>query len=1263
MRKNYSPKLFLPYLVMILFFINNFFTYSQVAISYPTAAQNISANYGNGILTVRIDVIQNLTSGCNVTIDFPTGVNYVPGSLSIDNSSSGVSIFDNGGTLSSPQFTISPNNLNIGNFIVFSISRTANCSARINSIIGTIFKDDITVVTSAGTVQDLSDSINSYIVGYPAFSLGQPISQTNAILGQTYSRNFTITNGGNGCIENVYLNIDYPAGGISQTSLTCNGVAIFPTSTIGTTKYYTITGVTLNANQEFCNGNVLNFTEVYKVIKCNGVTNYNTGWGPDANPSSRCDTDTGIGSVTMATGLPNLSATNNTLVGFTNKCNPFTIRTTFANNGSGNLAAATMYNIVLKKCDVYNYYGYPSSLMVFSTARIGGNIIPQNYGSANNGGLDGPGKFYEVNTANFFTTDPDGIGVGLDDVDKDGFFDDLPSGATATLDIAVAYNCSLLPCNTNRLMYILSATTKYNTMCDPTQVESNLVTPSGNQVTDFVNSHIVTGSVPANITPLVPFRIRLSESSYFNTDSFRTANSKFVYEITLPLGVTVSGSGNPTKTYGAGAAIATTITQVGNVVRFSENASLGTYYGYLDLIYDCAVGGNINLLNFSYKYIEVNDSVANCLCNSDIACGVLSTNTNCPVACSSVTTQLPIVERADNSLGWTNNTLSTRVARAAITSFDLSKALYLDTIEIKSNGTQNSATNNLGLHFELPRTPSSVNKLTPLNISITIKRAGTTIASGTITIFDLSTSTSALEKIDWNLNSILPVGGLLSGDTFETISRYQVTSNELIQHDTQSGGLFYFFNTNGGGTKVFCNSFVAEMYLVGTYYINGNNPQNVDGCAPTALGGGTNYLARRFDSSGVMFRNEFRPGFLVTSIKATLPVDYNFVSATYIDAFTGLTLPMTPDSIVGQVYTFNNPGTWPSFPVSVTNSYGAYVPFTLQATCSTNTVDYREDKFEINYKDFYYAYGNISVNTYNASTTRPQGITYRNPPKIKLTNQTGIIQVTKPTESFTVRLSSIGTSGAPYDWIAIPNTPGINITQVVELLGNTAISPILYPGGKLYYVNIAAIPSGSFLDFKIYFSISTCSVSSFDIQAGWNCSEFPTDPNLYTCGKENLTLQFTQVTAEIQVAETIVPPITGNLCAPKSYAFEVNNAQSSNVTNSTFKLKMPVGLIPIGGTFEAEYPRGSGAWEVIPTPTIVGNEYTYDLFSHSDYPIQGIPGTLNSQNLDDRFIKIRFNTTTDCTFVSGSKFLFSTAANRSCGSLAIGSNIDSLSGN
>ena len=1276
MRKNYSPKLFLPCLVVILFFINNFFSYSQVAISYPTPAQNVSANYGNGILTVRIDVTQNITSGCAVTIDFPTGVTYVPSSLNIENATSGITIIESGGSTSSPQFTISPNNLSIGNFIVFTISRTANCSARINSIIGTIFKDDVTVVTSAGTVQDLSDSINSYIVGYPAFSLGQPASQLNAILGQTYSRNFTITNGGNGCIDNVYLNIDYPSGGISQTSLTCNGIAIFPTTTIGTIKYYTITGATLNANQEFCNGNVLNFTEVYKVLKCNGITNYNTGWGPNANPSSRCDTDTGVGTVSMASGIANLSGMEVTNLNYVNSCTPWDVRMRMTNTASGNILAGAMYNVKptmgfdFYSSTVYSFEisGTGSSYPVNATNfRIGNTSVPRT--TINGGGT------FQTDTS-LFLSDPDGPGIGLEDLDGDGQFDDLASGNYVDIIFQYEFNCpTILPTcaigSTDGFGYHGPVgSLYYNEMC------GTFITPAGIRSSTFANYFGQSQCTPNFINPPqiiggTPFTINLN--TFFGSISFpNNPDARYIWTVTLPAGVSVSGSGNAT-------------TDGSNPFPFSQSGQVLTFnYGdasyrdlYIDLVYSCGISQD---LVFNATLTRFSDTAANCKCFGNFLCQDFTIKATCPGPCATgPSPDKPIVRRADESLGYTDYLMGTRVNAATLTDAQLQRAMYLQTIQFTGRAVQNNNANNLHVELELDKTTSGANKLIPVSAIATLKRGGVVISTTNFNATDFVTTASTLTKtnMDLDLTSCFPVG-VLANDDITVLAKYQIATNDLAYAPTLATGIVWrYYNLNGSGNKEFCYDWKPQFYFLGTYPTHDNfyyygfsagcNKSVPQILERNAYSGGTN-----------LFPNEFIPGRNFMKFTLTIPTGFEFDKLTLGNGARGFGIPtqiLTPTSQTATTVTFDNDGTW--FPTAVMPEiYYSEVwvqPFFKPSCAVVNPVIIPNGGEYIKVKSFNHYYSNnVPIGTIPTNNSLEENYTYYHGPSVvypvssqvslSLSNQSGIIQTTKPTESFVIRLSSTGANAAPYNWIAIPSISGITITQVVDLATNIAVPFIAYAGGNIYNLSTTGLAPGLSSNYRIDFNYSSCTTNSFQVIGGWNCNEFPTDPNLYTCSKGTLTLQFTLTIAEVQVAELIVPPVTGNLCAPKNYSFEVNNAQSSNVTNSTFKLKMPLGLIPIGGTFEAEYPRGSGNWEVIPTPTIVGNEYTYNLFNHSNYPIQGIPGTLNSQNLNDRFINIRFNTTTDCTFVSGSKFLFSTAANRSCGSSAIGSNVDSLSG-
>ena len=110
------------------------------------------------------------------------------------------------------------------------------------------------------------------------------------------------------------------------------------------------------------------------------------------------------------------------------------------------------------------------------------------------------------------------------------------------------------------------------------------------------------------------------------------------------------------------------------------------------------------------------------------------------------------------------------------------------------------------------------------------------------------------------ITSLLPVGGLLSGDSIVTLSKYLVsTNNGLPLNDVQSGNRWAFYNLNNSGGREESNFVVPEMYIVGTFMENRTDPFGAKGCDAFVLGGNTYYLARRFNTSGILFQHEYRP--------------------------------------------------------------------------------------------------------------------------------------------------------------------------------------------------------------------------------------------------------------------------------------------------------------------------------------------------------------------------------------------------------------------
>jgi uncharacterized protein YjdB len=596
----------------------------------------------------------------------------------------------------------------------------------------------------------------------------------------------------------------------------------------------------------------------------------------------------------------------------------------------------------------------------------------------------------------------------------------------------------------------------------------------------------------------------------------------------------------------------------------------------------------------------------------------------------------------------------TRQIAANISSYDLSKALYLDEIEISGNGVQNGTANDLFVEMVLPKA-GSVNKLTPLDVYIEIERAGSVVSSATLTSFIQTNSTATKQVITWDLTAGLPVGGLIDADIIRTKSRYQVAINDgLPQQDIQSGELWTFFNTDGAGNRLACNSNVPEMYLVGTRFDDASNAYTSSGCTAGSPGNVSNYYARRFNATGVNFLSEYRPGGYITEYQITIPEGYSYLSCRYSHANGGGDEPMIPDAIVGNTYTFINPGTWEPYRTTVVNAYGARIIPILQPNCGAAS---STDRYIMTtkIKDFYYHYADPTVTTYDRVSTKSVHINYTNSPSANISDITGLVQASAPVESWRVRLNNPSLTTAPYTWIAIPDVAGVNIVQLIDEATMMAVPSIPYTGGKMYHLDAAGITSGQSKFYTIQFSYSTCVRTDVEVLSGWDCGSFVLDPNDDECGTMSMvTLGFQPQQAEVAIIPVSQPTVPVALCQATPFQFNINSAQAGNVVNSNFAIYTVPGLTPTAGSFMMEYPAGAGNWEAI-AQVSSGTTYTYDLTTHSAYPISGIPGTnTDGGNPLLRQIGVRFTVDTDCDFAAGSNFQISAGGDRACGLPAIG---------
>ncbi|MEQ1554856.1 MAG: hypothetical protein ABL929_11785, partial [Ferruginibacter sp.] len=291
--------------IFLMFFLIVFTSYyCNAQITYPTPAQAVTRGFGeNSLLTVRI-VFPSACANPVVTINLgttnaPGFIEYMPGSIIKIGGTVALNIAQsNISNLASPVFTVS-GSPTAGQDIIFTIKRRANCGTAAST------KDAI-VVSGSCSFSETDPSINTYNLLAPALTITPPAIINNVNVGSSYSRNITITNGGNGCMDTLGFTIKYNNGSLRLDSLKLGTkkLTVFEPPTVDTA-YFELVDDDLTADSALCNGEPIVLTEYFTVLKCGAVTTYKTNWfefGPNV-----CQTVVATANVTMSSNLPNIN--------------------------------------------------------------------------------------------------------------------------------------------------------------------------------------------------------------------------------------------------------------------------------------------------------------------------------------------------------------------------------------------------------------------------------------------------------------------------------------------------------------------------------------------------------------------------------------------------------------------------------------------------------------------------------------------------------------------------------------------------------------------------------------------------------------------------------------------------------------------------------------------------------------------------------------------------------------------------------------------
>ncbi len=518
---------------------NNFSVAFKDAASSP---RNLIVCGNETNVTVRItntSLDASTLSNISTRLQLFRGVQLV--SFNAGQSSAGITLTDN--NKFSPSFSIS--SLSAGNPVYISYTIRANCDYT-----DTLSKNNLLDVSDTwnfnftkGTQNNLTEKATStqyrdqlripYLTMFVSNNAG-----ANSHVGGLYQRTVKINNSSIGAWLKSLLYTNTQGSGVSVLAVKVNGT---PVNFIKTPKgggtldsliSYEIKGNlflnntgTLNNDTLFDANETVTITEDLLLLSCSASrsSNHTASWGCDG---SYCNTISATDLVKKSEGSVSVGFVSNPngtdIIG--GYCKSGRASVIFRNNGVEiDTGAATMHNI-WTGIGVGNYLKSTNGYVI-TALRIAGKNIP----------------LKDTTTTalkNIFTSDPDGVGVGLTDADGDGIFDDLPIGKSFLVevdyDVACSFNNPTDKQCFNNFSTGLSAIIQYGDNCNLSNTDAHpgFFSPYNG------NSLVENCSDPDCSTNSKYFMVQhMERRSIFNFSKNCNGQEQFQVKVTLPHGI------------------------------------------------------------------------------------------------------------------------------------------------------------------------------------------------------------------------------------------------------------------------------------------------------------------------------------------------------------------------------------------------------------------------------------------------------------------------------------------------------------------------------------------------------------------------------------------------------------------------------------------------------------------------------------------------------------------------------------------------------
>ena len=1312
-------------LLMALLVLLSWGANAQVAVNSVVADDQVqfanNTNFEIGTLTIKIKLPPTKNTA-KVTVTLPTGIQYVAGSAAKGANASSVALVA-GSPVGTPVFTLVGTQ---NTEVVFTIKRKLTKAA--TAAIGGANLTDKVKAEVTGETDDEKDS-NPYRVTPPVVTVQGVTAIAAAQIGVN-TTTFSIRNTGVGAARTIYFSIDYPVGVTTVTLTPPTGVTLAQVGTVPTgflnagKPLYSLT-----KSAGFAGNEEVPITEVFKVAPtlCGAQVKlgYVPYWGLSATElfgqNTKVDRD-----ITVRTYAPQIiQLSDNSKVYFeygAGLCAATGQKLgTFYGAFKNSSTDATIYNNKLKLSQWLTYFGVANFYIIATD----GTKIPVTE-TSNNNAADTVFNF--PTNAALLTTNPAlaGKDIGFTDEDGDGYLDDLKPGAEIRICYDLVSKGKPFACND------LSINPAYYF---DGEGACGVLPQRGFTQNTYTRaySHINKSIFPAQLvlnTPekgyLTPGMTSVSVSEKLQGQGNNVNNLRYHYYMQLPSGVGLKNvvfhytlnddftdTTAPTISIGniaAGGVLSWTTPDIPPAGVTPGKERLWGHISFELELTNCTGMGASAAFPYTISLMSRNQD-GTTFCPIPVACETATIAMGCSVPCTVKGPEMlsTKVERADNSYGWTDATMATRVQRANVSPEQRRKVLPLDTVEFFAEGKQSTAqgADNLFYYVAVKKNAD----LLPKSIKVKVGTHEMTLQatdSGVIT----RTNDANANYYRWNLTDALPSGVLAAGQTFSVVATYQV-SNATENQDLaeQSGITSYFYtlankadtaiNAQGVHTNALrCGVALIPVFDFGrTGKWNGMNGFILNGCYPINVGGYYVHLGRN-QASGSLLYEEYRPSILMKKIVLKMPLAYKITEnpeyyytadATQArnNTASSTTIPLANwvETIEGnkRVYTYTNPTNTadPYFlrpGMIAARTYNEWLKVMAQASCKSKEFTGTDSQklaaarlvdevgyYEIEAEDLYYHYANESTRS-STNITNNSVFLIESKPQLLMAaqGQGSTIRANKNEQSSVFALEARN-NPAPNTWVSIPDITGVEVQgleEVNDAAGTTVIrtlTPVTsISGEKMFFLNqIIQVGAANQKYYRLKFKLTNCSQPQikFKVYAGWNCDGNPTQGYRATCDDTFLeyTVNIAQSKKEIEVGSN---PTALPMCAKTPFSYIVKSTDEGDIFGANLVVTKQAGIVI--SDVKVEYPLDSG--KVYNTTTLVDgkkigvvtttNKTTYRL---SDIlPNGSLPGSVSTNVEKNQKFKVIFDVQPDCDFVSGSSFDIDLEGNNLCGVPAIG---------